>query len=317
MAEHRKILRLVRLRIQTKTHHADGTYSGDSYSTTTFNATGPQPNSSNPLGNPPYPGYTSSDGPNWVDYLTVKYNQSLIETVNLAYGGATVDSTLAKPYLPTVLSLQQQVQEEFLPLYTGPSPKVPWTPDTTLFALFFGINDIGNTYYLNSASDYISLYTAILTKYAEQVSTLYASGARHFLFLNVPPIQRSPLTTSQIPLASTAESYAISIFNVGLQDLVQELQQNASIAGDTTLTVTTFDTYSLFTAVLDDPGVSQITAGYRNTTGYCPAYEDGMPTMTYFNESCGIPVNEYFWLNTLHPTYPMHDLLAERIAMAL
>ena len=56
-----------------------------------------QPSLGNPLGNPPYPGYTSSNGPNWVDYLTVKYNQSLVETYNIAFGGATIDSDLVAP----------------------------------------------------------------------------------------------------------------------------------------------------------------------------------------------------------------------------
>lgn len=34
-------------------------------------------------------------------------------------------------------------------------------------------------------------------------------------------------------------------------------------------------------------------------------------------ESCGVPVNQYFWLNTLHPTYPIHDVVAEQVSKAL
>lgn len=30
-----------------------------------------------------------------------------------------------------------------------------------------------------------------------------------------------------------------------------------------------------------------------------------------------MPVNQYFWLNTLHPTYPVHDVVAELVAKAL
>jgi hypothetical protein len=43
----------------------------------------------------------------------------------------------------------------------------------------------------------------------------------------------------------------------------------------------------------------------------------GTPTENYFNATCGIPVNEYFWLNSLHPTYPMQDVLAEGVAAQL
>jgi phospholipase/lecithinase/hemolysin len=32
---------------------------------------------------------------------------------------------------------------------------------------------------------------------------------------------------------------------------------------------------------------------------------------------CGVPVNQYFWLNSLHPTFPVHDVLAEKVAQML
>ncbi|CCF34231.1 hypothetical protein CH063_06264 [Colletotrichum higginsianum] len=34
-------------------------------------------------------------------------------------------------------------------------------------------------------------------------------------------------------------------------------------------------------------------------------------------ESCTYRVNEYFWLNSLHPTYPIHDAVAETVGAAL
>lgn len=39
--------------------------------------------------------------------------------------------------------------------------------------------------------------------------------------------------------------------------------------------------------------------------------------MNYFDPSCGIPVNEYLWLNDLHPTYPIHNLIASQIVQEL
>ena len=120
--------------------------SGDSYTTTGFNLTMTQPSPGNPLGNPPYPGYTAVNGPGWVDDLTVEYNQSFIETYNLAYGGATVDSALVAQYEPTVLDFVQQVNQEFLPVYGTSANVAGWTADNSLFAAFFGINDVGNSY---------------------------------------------------------------------------------------------------------------------------------------------------------------------------
>ena len=40
----------------------------------------------------------------------------------------------------------------------------------------------------------------------------------------------------------------------------------------------------------------------------------GTPAPDTLDPSCGIPVNQYFWLNSLHPTYPMHDVLAQKVA---
>lgn len=114
--------------------------SGDSYTSTSFNIRGPQPSRENPLGNPAYPGATSANGPNYVDFLTTTYNQSFIRTFNLGYGGATIDpSLLGSPYGLIVQSFRQQVQEEFLPTYAT-NTGVEWSGSNSLFTVFFGIN---------------------------------------------------------------------------------------------------------------------------------------------------------------------------------
>ena len=116
--------------------------SGDSYTATGFDCKGAQPNPENPMGNPPYPGATSSNGPNYVDFLATTYNRSYIQAYNLAYGGATIDPALvASQYGLIVQSFQQQVTQTFLPVYSV-NYDVPWTSSDTLFTIFFGINDV-------------------------------------------------------------------------------------------------------------------------------------------------------------------------------
>ena len=39
----------------------------------------------------------------------------------------------------------------------------------------------------------------------------------------------------------------------------------------------------------------------------------GTSTFNYYDPSCDFPVNEYLWLNDIHPTYPMHNFLAAKI----
>ncbi|KAK3173434.1 hypothetical protein OEA41_006763 [Lepraria neglecta] len=119
---------------------------GDSYTKTNFTIYGEQPNPANPLGNPSYPGATSAAGPNYIDFLITTYNQSYIQAYNLGYGGATIDPSAVQSRLrKTLQSFQQQVEDEFLPTYVNNS-KVPWTPSNSLFSIFFGINDVTNSY---------------------------------------------------------------------------------------------------------------------------------------------------------------------------
>ncbi|KAK7975892.1 hypothetical protein PG989_014355 [Apiospora arundinis] len=46
-------------------------------------------------------------------------------------------------------------------------------------------------------------------------------------------------------------------------------------------------------------------------------FSSGTPNLDTLDPACGIPVNEYFWLNSLHPTYPMHDVVAEQVVATL
>lgn len=318
-------------------------HSGDSYTTTGFDAiAGPQPNAVNPLGNPnePYYGHTSSNGPNWIRQLTTKYNQSFIKTFNLACGGATVASSLIHPIHPEYLSLEQQVKDLFIPLYAGlriepraqslheeraprsgsvgveksvldlsasggPTPEHDsWETCSTLFTFFLGINDAGLSY----AKESPSVYDEYLAIYASLIDTIYAANGRHFLFLLVPPIDRSPLTTRQGRPASGRESIHIQAWNDGLSKLANDLRHNRPDAS-----VFVFNTHALFSSVMDDATMFPETAIYCETTGFCEAYAMGTEAVDTQLPGCLYSVNQYLWLNDLHPTYPIHDLLAKQI----
>jgi len=118
------------------------TSSGDSYTATGFNPAGTPPSSGNPLGNPAYPGATTTGGENWVDYLTTTFNKSEIFTYNYAYGGAIIDPAIV-PTSDQIVCLSEQINDEFL-LQIG--NVVGWTSENSLFSIFIGINDIGKTY---------------------------------------------------------------------------------------------------------------------------------------------------------------------------
>jgi phospholipase/lecithinase/hemolysin len=208
------------------------------------------------------------------------------------------------PYLPTVLFVKQQVQNEYLTIYASHSSPVPWTSDDTLFTIFIGINDIGNSY----ASQNGALLPTIFTELSSLVDQLYTSGARNFLFLNVPPVDKSPLTRSAGPSAQSLEATAIADWNSRLSSLSTSLSKKHA---DTTSFI--FNTHKVFSRVIEHPCAYPQTCAYKNTTEFCTEYQNGTPSPDTFYAGCGVAVDEYLWLNSLHPTYRMHEVIAEQI----
>ncbi|KAF2642776.1 hypothetical protein P280DRAFT_395984 [Massarina eburnea CBS 473.64] len=282
---------------------------GDSYSQIGFDVTGTQPNTANPFGNPTFPGWTSSNGPNWVGFLTSTYNTSFIKTYNVAYGGATVDSALVAPYASTVLSLKNQTQDQFVPTYGSHPTATPWTSADSLFAFFIGINDVGNSWWFDNAT---VLYDQIFSVYDGLLEQTYQTGARNFLFLSVPPVNLAPLTLGNGDYAVENEGKMIGVWNDKLTNLTKTFGTKHT---DTKLMI--HDTFGVFNDVINDPSAYEQTKGLKNTTGYCEAYKDGTTTWYTKDPSCTYAVNEYLWLNELHPTFPMHNATAASIVKFL
>jgi hypothetical protein len=59
--------------------------------------------------------------------------------------------------------------------------------------------------------------------------------------------------------------------------------------------------------------LSFFPSGVVSVTDVC----SGTPKPDTFDAECGAKANEYFWLNTLHPTTPVHDALAYETARML
>ncbi|KAJ3877251.1 hypothetical protein F5051DRAFT_409087 [Lentinula edodes] len=271
---------------------------GDSYTTDGYNISAGIDS--------PVPGFTSSNGPNWVEFLGGTYNVTDTTVFNLASGGATIDSALVPPYLPTVLSVVDQVSQfqEFL----APKPVgAEWSSSNSLFAIWIGINDVGNSFPWTNISQPI-FYEKLMARLTSQVEILYNSGARSFVFLTVPPTDRAPLQIEQGPEVAAQFKGFLADYNNQLDATVNNFTQHHP---DVDLAMV-FDTRPIFNTLLDN---SQ-TFGFVNITGYCEAYENGTPDMTTQVEGCA-PVSSYFWLNTLHPLFTVHNILAHALSTAL
>jgi hypothetical protein len=141
---------------------------GDSYTETAFNPEGQLPSAEDPLGNPPdHAAWTSANGPNWAIFLPTTYNQSLLKTVNLAAGGATLDQELIPQHDPNVRSLRKQV-ELFNSKFGGwvPPKNFSWAAEDTLFIFWQGINDVHNTFAWSNKSE---VQYKVLQQYAIHV----------------------------------------------------------------------------------------------------------------------------------------------------
>ncbi|PWY91217.1 cellulose-binding GDSL lipase/acylhydrolase [Aspergillus heteromorphus CBS 117.55] len=251
--------------------------SGDSYSQTGFSTSSTQPNASNPMGNPDLGIGTTTNGPNWIGYLTTEENSTTVLSYNLAVGGATIDNALVSAYAGDVAS-QIRLFED---VYSSKPATAPWTSENAVFGFWIGINDIGNGFPTTNAETYTPI---LITRLLSLASTLYASGARKFLFLNVPPTSRTPFFQDQ-GNATVAEVAAyLSVYNRNLESMVDSWTREK---GD--VTTVFYDSWSFMSKVLDDP----TKYGFPNNT--C-IDDDGT--------SC-------VWWNDYHPGMKYHLLQAE------
>ncbi|EKM81377.1 hypothetical protein AGABI1DRAFT_113024 [Agaricus bisporus var. burnettii JB137-S8] len=255
---------------------------GDSYTQTGFQPTGALPSPGNALGNPPYPGFTATGGENWVDYVTTQYNKTLLLTYNYAYGGATIDANLVQPFEPSVLSMTDQINQ-FLSGAGKKPTSTPWISDNSLFSFFIGINDIGNSWYLPGDRDAFS--DILLNAYFALVQKAYDVGARNFLFVNVPPIDRSPLQLSSDQASRDAEAAVINGFNTKLVSKI-----NSFKSANRNVTTYVWDSHTQFTAMLDDPQAY----GFKDSTSFGSAPDQ-------------------FWGNNYHPSSYAHKFFGQTV----
>ncbi|KLO19201.1 hypothetical protein SCHPADRAFT_865460 [Schizopora paradoxa] len=271
---------------------------GDSYTTDGFNISAGV--------NSPVPGFTSSNGQNWVQFLGGTYNVTDTKVFNLASGGATIDAKLVTPFEPTVLSIVDQVTQfnQFL----APKPEgAKWSSDNSLFAIWIGINDVGNSFAWTNVTQ-AGFHAVLMARLFGQVEDLYEKGARSFLFLTVPPTNRAPLIIEQGTSSETLIKSALADYNFQLAENVKTFQAKHHDLDQ----VTVFDTQPIFNTLLDNAA----SFGFVNSTGFCEAYENGTPGLTTQTPPCA-PVSSYFWLNTLHPLFTIHNILAHAISTAL
>lgn len=156
------------------------------------------------------------------------------------------------------MSLKQQVQDLFL---KSLPPGLPWKGQNSLFLIWIGINDVGNSWRLGNWDKF---HKTLLDAYFSLVDELLAAGARNFLFVDVPPIERSPMV-----LADGADS--VEQVRLALASFNSQLFQRVTALGRRRKDVWAklFSSSAVFTEVLNHA----TEYGFANSTAYCTAYQ--------------------------------------------
>ncbi|KAJ7061995.1 hypothetical protein C8F01DRAFT_1368676 [Mycena amicta] len=209
----------------------------------------------------PIPGDTYTEFPelpNWVGHLIKTHapeNDWLV--FDYAVGGARVHDVGHQ----VRLGFEKDIAD-------GPS-HAEWSPNDSLFVTWVGIND----------SAYTSEHAENMAKLFAAQEKLYNRGARNFLFINIPPIDRAP-----------AHGHEANYINWNT-----ELDKAAAsfAAAHSDCTVMIFSAWETFHALLDDP----VAHGFRA----------GDESKAYGS----------VWVDYLHPTSRVHDFVALDVVVFL
>jgi phospholipase/lecithinase/hemolysin len=253
---------------------------------------------------PPYTPGHASNGPVAVEYLSLALGlgpllPAAVGGTNFAVigaatgnvpipggGGATADNigqVLGFALPPTGMSTAQLARYFQLNATTDPN---------ALFVIWGGPNDLG-----------INPDAAVAIQAAQNIGmmidTLYGAGARNFLVPNMADLGLTPGNAG-----SPGASLLTSVFNTALAG------QLAARSGRQGISLTAFDTFSLFNAVVGSPE----TYGFTNVEDEC--YQGPLLGIGGTGPVCQTPGSYLFWDQT-HPTTAAHALLGAGFADAV
>jgi len=251
---------------------------------------GPDPSDEEPIG-VPFPGVTSCETglPNWVGHLVTEYSFSPLLVYNYAVSGSTVTN------------VRMQIESYFYPKVGSKPRPVPWTADNSLFVTWVGINDLA---YAGQ------IQPSILELFLGE-ERLYEAGARNFLFIDVPPIDRAPACTQltmfdvedgdrEATIRRAADRFAN--WNIALAKRVRDFSSSHSPPNGKSheksdepdaATVLLYSAHKTLTTILDDP-----------------IRHDFPPTDVSKMEAS-------IWADHLHPTSRVHDFWARDLGAFL
>lgn len=140
----------------------------------------------------------------------------------------------------------------------------------------------------------------MMTTLFTSVQTLYNLGYRSYLFMNLPPLDRTPANQARSNPSPNATQ--ITWFNNALSQHAMSFARAHPNA-----TVQVFDAHTALSNMMDHPA----QYGIVNTTNFCAGYNQPDIETNYLAYGCPTPLDTYFWFNSGHLTSHVHKELAE------
>ncbi|KAG9827420.1 carbohydrate esterase family 16 protein, partial [Aureobasidium melanogenum] len=252
---------------------------------------------------------TAEGGPNWVEYLTgcglkpglTSPLSCKTQLWDFAFGGADISTKYTPRHHNYTVMLEEQVQQ-FL-TYAQPTLSNLIDPSKTLVAFWIGINDMNDS--AKYTVDFAAFYDMLITTLFGSVQSVYDIGYRNFLFMNLPPLNRTPgnvLKTTPLP-----NTTMINWWDNALTSHIQAFRKQNAEAN-----AFGFDANSFLNGILDHPD----KYGIKNVTGYCESYDQ--PYIDIEPEAYGcLPLEQYAWFNDGHMTSHVHEILAKEVGQFL
>ncbi|KAL6365679.1 hypothetical protein LRP88_01680 [Fusarium phalaenopsidis] len=183
----------------------------------------PGPRAANPIGNPKWPGETSTGGKNWVGYMVSEFNHTLTLAYGFASSGAVVDPHLVKPNPYYAYCFQDQIRHFNMSIGHRPDYAL-WNVDNAVAAIWFGVNDVRLSFTENGTK---KLMKATVKRLFELTHELHKLGLRQFVFLEVPPLEFLPIFQPRKPGKKYVTlTYAIRVWNDHLVEHIERFRQD-------------------------------------------------------------------------------------------
>jgi phospholipase/lecithinase/hemolysin len=248
-------------------------------------------------------GYHFSNGPTWIEQLTVELGSRVSGLPALARPGTYTNYAMgrarARANAPTFPDFDLSTQVGlFLGDFGGRAPA------GATYVIWIGANDLDDALdALQSdpaGATSIGIIQTALGTIAANIQALWAAGARSFLIPNMPDLGLTPAVQLAGTAAVGAATQLSEAFDSGLAQVLRQLQALPHIQ------FITLDVFTLLHAVVSDPQAYRIK----------DAHDACLTFFVTVDAICTHPNRHLFW-DGIHPTVAGHEILEDAARQVL